>query len=82
MKERVGQMTKRLVLLGLGGLIGVTLLLSACAPAMPHSFEGRSDCISCHGPKGVEPYTSWHAERGLDNGNCATCHQLAANIDR
>ncbi len=70
-------MKKRIALLCLGGLLGLTIMLSACAPAVPHTTEGRNDCISCHGLAGVKPYPKWHAERVSGNDACVNCHKFA-----
>ncbi len=75
-------MRRRLAAPGAVGLLVVSLALSACGPAVPHSLEGRSDCLSCHGQNGVKPYPEWHAERGLGNDVCVKCHELAADAGR
>jgi hypothetical protein len=41
-------------------------------PAIPHSLEGRADCLVCHGPNGVRPFPADHADRG--NDTCTGCH--------
>lgn len=51
------------------------------APGIPHGLQGRSDCVSCHGDGGANPYPAWHAERGYDNGRCGDCHDADANAD-
>jgi hypothetical protein len=45
---------------------------AAGAPAIPHSLEGRDDCLVCHGPNGVRPFPADHANRG--NDTCTGCH--------
>ncbi len=70
---------KMFALLCLGFLMGLTVVLSACEPEIPHPIEGRSDCISCHGQNGVKSYPKFHAERGYDNDACTKCHKLASN---
>ncbi len=75
-------MRRRLVSLYAICLLVVGLALSACGPAVPHSLEARSDCLSCHGQNGVKPYPAWHAERGLGNDLCAKCHELAVDTSR
>ncbi len=76
------KMKRKLMSLSLAGLLGFTVVLSACEPAVPHPIEGRGDCISCHGTNGVKPYPQWHAERTSEvrgNDTCMNCHKLAAN---
>jgi len=51
------------------------------APGIPHGLQGRSDCVSCHGDSGANPYPAWHAERSYDNGRCGDCHDADANAD-
>ncbi len=70
-------MKKRLALLYLGGLMGLTVMLSACEPAIPHPSVGWNDCISCHGPQSTKPYPKWHAERVGGNDTCLNCHKFA-----
>jgi len=75
-------MRKILACLILGCLIITLVVVSACVPAIPHSIEGRPDCISCHSQNGVKPYPEWHAKRELGNDACASCHSLkTANED-
>lgn len=45
-------------------------------PAVPHSLDGRSDCLSCHGPDKMKPQPADHA--GRPNESCLACHQVAA----
>ena len=42
-------------------------------PAAPHSFEGREDCVTCHGENGFLPFPSDHA--GWSDSQCGSCHQ-------
>ena len=42
-------------------------------PKIPHTLEGRSDCLMCHGPGGLKPFPSNHAGRTKDI--CRSCHQ-------
>lgn len=44
-------------------------------PKIPHTLEGRSDCLMCHGPGGLKPFPSNHAGRTKDI--CRSCHQTA-----
>jgi hypothetical protein len=73
------RMTLHLASLFAACVIGLSVLLSGCSgPAVTHSVEGRTDCLSCHGQNGVKPYPKWHAERALGNDACATCHKPTA----
>lgn len=47
------------------GMVGVT--------GIPHSLEGRSDCLLCHGAGSAKPYPPDHAGRA--NETCTVCHQ-------
>jgi hypothetical protein len=66
----------------IGAAAGIGAGIGFGAPGIPHDIQGRGDCVSCHGDVGADPYPSWHAERGYDNGRCADCHRSAeANAD-
>jgi len=45
------------------------------APLIPHPLEGRSDCRSCHGLEGTEPFPNDHALR--PNDVCFACHKVS-----
>ena len=45
----------------------------ASPPGVPHSLEGRSECIACHGPAGFKPFPADHAGRAGDL--CLACHE-------
>jgi mono/diheme cytochrome c family protein len=45
------------------------------APAIPHSLEGRADCLTCHGPGGVRPVPADHTNRA--STTCTGCHKPA-----
>ena len=45
-------------------------------PVVPHSLDGRSDCLSCHGPDKIKPQPADHA--GRPNEICLACHQSTA----
>jgi predicted CXXCH cytochrome family protein len=45
-------------------------------PLIPHSLEGRADCLVCHSSQGVKPFLADHEGRG--NDTCTVCHQPAA----
>ncbi|MBI2862650.1 MAG: hypothetical protein HYX89_07510 [Chloroflexi bacterium] len=42
-------------------------------PLIPHSLEGRSDCLACHNAQGIVPYPASHA--GRTNEICQGCHK-------
>ena len=44
-------------------------------PAIPHTLEGRDDCLMCHGETGIKPFPADHA--GRTNDTCTACHQPA-----
>jgi hypothetical protein len=44
--------------------------------SIPHTLEGRSDCLLCHGAEGIRPYPSDH--EGRTNATCTACHQPEA----
>ncbi len=71
-------MRRRLVQVFAVFSMAAAVMLSGCAaPPVPHSIQGRSDCLSCHGQNGVKPYPAWHAERALSADVCSTCHKPA-----
>ena len=45
----------------------------AGVPGIPHTLDGRSDCLACHGPQGAKSLPTGHQGRG--NDTCAVCHQ-------
>ena len=45
-------------------------------PAIPHTLEGRDDCLMCHAENGIKPYPADHS--GRTNDVCLTCHQPSA----
>ena len=45
-------------------------------PAITHTLTGYQDCVLCHGPSGVRPFTASHAGRA--NDTCLLCHQTTA----
>lgn len=45
------------------------------ATPIPHTLEGRQDCLLCHGEKGVRPVPADHAGRA--NDSCTLCHKVA-----
>ena len=42
---------------------------------IPHTLEGRDDCLMCHQEGGLKPFPSDHARR--TNDTCTICHQTA-----
>ena len=42
-------------------------------PAIPHSLQGRDDCVMCHGESGIKPFPADHAGRTSDQ--CQACHK-------
>ncbi|MDP2729465.1 MAG: hypothetical protein Q8O55_03155 [Dehalococcoidales bacterium] len=48
---------------------------TAGPPAIPHTLEGRDDCLVCHGESGIKPFPANHA--GRTNDMCRGCHQPA-----
>ncbi|MBF8267758.1 MAG: hypothetical protein HW388_1266 [Dehalococcoidia bacterium] len=42
-------------------------------PRIPHSLEGRSACMACHGSTGFKPFPADHAGRAGDL--CQSCHR-------
>jgi nitrate/TMAO reductase-like tetraheme cytochrome c subunit len=52
---------------------------SGAAPAIPHSLEGRDNCLQCHDPNGnIVPAPSDHEGRPV--GSCLNCHQSALPV--
>jgi mono/diheme cytochrome c family protein len=45
-------------------------------PTIPHTLEGRADCLVCHGLDGIQPFPADHAGRTSDT--CQACHKPAA----
>jgi hypothetical protein len=69
-------MRTRLMSIALICLTALTVLLSACAPAIPHATAGRSECIACHGKNAANAYPNWHAKRNFGNDICTKCHAV------
>jgi len=42
-------------------------------PNIPHSIEGRSDCLACHSAKGIKPFPQNH--EGRTSEICMACHK-------
>ena len=62
-------------LLGVVLLSGLLVACGAGAPAIPHTVEGRGDCLSCHaqGEKGAPKIPADHTS--LPNNRCQACHK-------
>lgn len=45
-------------------------------PKIPHTLDGRDNCLACHGPGGLKPVRASHAGRNV--ATCRGCHQVAA----
>ncbi len=50
-----------------------TLTPALNAPSIPHTTEGRTDCLACHDSLGPWPAPASHKGRG--NAVCQICHQ-------
>ncbi len=44
-------------------------------PAIPHTLEGRDDCLQCHAESAFKPFPTDHS--GRTNDGCTTCHKSA-----
>ncbi|MHC4160194.1 MAG: hypothetical protein ACYSSO_14070 [Planctomycetota bacterium] len=44
----------------------------AAPPRIPHTLEGRPDCLVCHKAGGIKPFPQDHT--GRDKGTCLNCH--------
>ncbi len=47
-------------------------------PAIPHSLDGRDNCLACHAAGGLKPYPADHEGRTVDQ--CQMCHQPAEAV--
>ncbi|MCP4169046.1 MAG: hypothetical protein GY759_24575 [Chloroflexi bacterium] len=52
---------------------------SSFVPRIPHPLteERIGQCLSCHGPDGLKPYTPFHEEENFPLEACTECHQMA-----
>jgi nitrate/TMAO reductase-like tetraheme cytochrome c subunit len=48
-------------------------------PSIPHTLEGRDDCLLCHNLDGVKPFPADHERR--TPVMCPACHQLGSEGD-
>ena len=62
------------VILVLGVIVG-TAAVADGVPAIPHTLEGRSACLECHGEGKMKPAPADHAGRG--EATCTGCHHAA-----
>lgn len=46
------------------------------APVIPHTLEGRADCLLCHAATAFRPFPADHA--GRTNDGCQTCHKSSS----
>ena len=53
---------------------------STFVPRIPHPLtEDRvGQCLTCHGPDGLKPYTAFHEEENFPLEACTSCHQPLA----
>ena len=51
-------------------------------PNIPHPLtdERIGQCLTCHGPDGLKPFTPFHEEENFPLEACTECHQLAPNL--
>jgi len=42
-------------------------------PSIPHTLEGREDCLFCHNLDGIKPFPANHEDRTVDK--CQACHK-------
>ncbi len=51
-------------------------------PKIPHPLtdERIGQCLTCHGPDGLKPFTPFHEEENFPMEACTECHQLAPNL--
>lgn len=42
-------------------------------PTVPHSIQGRAECLQCHKAGGIKPFPQDHAGRSQDT--CLSCHK-------
>jgi hypothetical protein len=58
----------------LSALLG-TAAMADGVPAIPHTLEGRSACLTCHGADKMKPVPADHAGRA--DATCTGCHHAA-----
>lgn len=49
---------------------------TSALPPIPHTLDGRADCLLCHSSGGPKPVPADHA--GRDNKTCQLCHKVAS----
>lgn len=42
-------------------------------PSIPHTLEGREDCLFCHSLNGIKPFPANHEDRSVEK--CQNCHK-------
>jgi len=50
-----------------------TTAVSLSGPSIPHSLQGRSDCLICHARGSLKPFPAGHA--GRTSSTCQLCHK-------
>jgi hypothetical protein len=53
-----------------------TATVASGPPAVPHSLDGRDNCLLCHDAGGLKPFPADHAGRTVDM--CLFCHKTAS----
>jgi predicted CXXCH cytochrome family protein len=63
------------ILVAVGALVGSAQIFAQTPPTIPHTLEGRDNCLACHetGVAGAPQYPENHA--GRTNDMCQMCHQ-------
>lgn len=52
---------------------------TAAISPIPHSLEGKTNCVSCHDTGGMIPFPADH--EGRANDTCQSCHVLAVSAE-
>jgi hypothetical protein len=74
-RRRILLIVGAVVVVGVGVLVAHRVLEEE-APGIPHTVEGRDDCLACHArPTGVKPFPEDHAGRA--NSSCRGPHRPA-----
>jgi nitrate/TMAO reductase-like tetraheme cytochrome c subunit len=59
---------------GTEGATSTEPMSAASPPPVPHTLEGRDDCLLCHNLDGVKPFPADHEGRTADT--CLSCHEV------